>query len=665
MCGIVGFLKSTSGFSRETQLHVARSMASTLLHRGPDDEGVWADPESGIALGHRRLSIIDLSPAGHQPMLSASGRYVATYNGEIYNFQQLRTELERSTGTTYFRGHSDTEVMLACIEHWGWEASLKRWNGMFAVAVWDRQTQTLHLARDRFGEKPLYYTWQGRSFLFASELTALRAHPDFRAEIDRDAVASFLRFSCVPSPQTIYQGVFKLPPATSLTITADFSSHSTPVPYWSLSDAALAGVNSPFQGSRKDAADQLDSLLRDSIKLRMEADVPLGVFLSGGVDSSTVTALMQAQLSRRVKSFSIGFRESNFNEADSAKLVAAHLRTDHTELYVTPKEARDVIPLLPSIYDEPFADSSQIPTYLLAKLSRRHVKVSLSGDGGDEIFGGYNRHLWARQLQRVMNQAPLAARRTFASFVSSIQPAAWDRFYSMFSLFQSSGKKQAFIGHKLHKFASAASTEDLRSAYLQLCSQFVNPASLVLGSRESSSPLNHSTASQPPSFAELMMFLDTLFYLPDDILTKVDRATMAVSLESRTPFLDHRLVEFAWRLPLSMKIASGKGKCVLRDVLLRYVPASFVDRPKSGFAIPLESWLRAPLRDWAEDLLSESRLRADAFLDPIAVRTLWDSFLSGRANAHTQLWNVLIFQAWLDAHACVPVEAASLSANAG
>jgi asparagine synthase (glutamine-hydrolysing) len=664
MCGIAGFLNRNSAFTRETQLRVARDMATTLRHRGPDDAGVWVDPESGIALGHRRLSIIDLSAAGHQPMISASGRFVATFNGEIYNFQELRNELERSNEGVHFLGHSDTEVMLACIEHWGWQASLKRWNGMFALAVWDRQTQTLHLARDRFGEKPLYYTWQGHSFLFASELSALRAHPDFRAEIDRDALALYLRYSYVPAPMTIYRGVFKLPPATSLSITADLSSSAVPSAFWSLPDVAIAGVNNPFQGSPQDAADQLDSLLRDSIKLRMESDVPLGVFLSGGVDSSTVTALMQAQLTRRVKSFSIGFLESDFNEAGSAKLVANHLQTDHTELYVTPKEARDVIPLLPAIYDEPFADSSQIPTFLLAKLTRHHVKVSLSGDGGDEIFGGYNRHLWGCQLQRVMNYTPLAARRAFASLVSTIKPSNWNRFYSFYCSFRPAHKKHTLIGEKLYKFAAASSADDLPSAYLRLCSQFPNPNSIVLGSRNSSPSLTHSAVSQLPSFTEQMMFLDTLLYLPDDILTKVDRATMAVSLESRTPFLDHRIVEFAWRLPPSMKIAAGKGKCVLRDVLLRYVPSSLIDRPKTGFAVPLESWLRGPLRDWAEELLSEQRLRVDQFFDPISVRNLWSNFLSGRANTHSQVWNVLMFQAWLDSQARLPFESTTLTANA-
>jgi asparagine synthase (glutamine-hydrolysing) len=656
MCGIAGFIDLDARTSEETLRATALSMAASLRHRGPDDEGVWCDAGSGVALAHRRLSIIDLSAAGHQPMFSSSGRYVIVYNGEIYNFQELRNELEHSASVS-FRGHSDTEVMLACLEQWGLEDSLKRWNGMFAFAVWDRETRTLQLGRDRFGEKPLYYAWMGNTFLFGSELKALRAHPSFREEIDRNVLALYLRYNCVPTPHCIYQGVLKLPPATFLTLTSSNRHSAKPVPYWSLRSVAEDGLANRFSGTMEDAADQLEFLLRDSVKLRMVADVPLGVFLSGGVDSSTVTALMQAQRSRPVKSFSIGLRERDYDEATDAEAVARCLRTEHTELYVTPTEAREVIPLLPAIYDEPFADSSQIPTFLLARLTRQRVTVSLSGDGGDEVFGGYNRHVWGARLRKTIEMTPSAVRRRLAGILRAVPPRRWDSFFRMCAPFLSDGVRHRTPGLKLHKLASALTVDDADGAYQQLISRWPEPCSVVPGARETltiASKLEGHLRSL--STAEQMMFLDALTYLPDDILTKVDRATMAVSLEVRVPFLDHRIVEFAWRLPLSMKVRRGKGKLILRKVLYRYVRQSLVDRPKSGFGIPLESWLRGPLREWAEELLGEHALREEAFFDPRPIRQMWTDFLGGRTAWHSQLWDVLMFQAWREEYRRRPAE---------
>jgi asparagine synthase (glutamine-hydrolysing) len=628
---------------------MALGMALCLRHRGPDDQGVWVDSSAGIALAHQRLSIIDLSQAGHQPMISASGRYVLVYNGELYNFRELRNELQGSVKGLSFRGHSDTEVMLACLEAWELEDSLKRWNGMFAFAVWDREARTLHLGRDRFGEKPLYYSWMGSTFVFGSELKALRAHSSFQDEVDRDALAIYLRHSCVPAPHCIYKGVFKLPPATFLTVVGRNPRSAEPVPYWSIRDVVANGLAQPFVGTMEDAAYQLEVLLRDAIKLRMVADVPLGVFLSGGVDSSTVTALMQAQSSCPVRSFSIGLLEVDYNEAHYARSVAEHLNTEHTELYVTPDDAKKVIPRLPLIYDEPFADSSQIPTFLLAELTRQHVTVSLSGDGGDEIFGGYNRHLWSERLERVIARTPLIARQALAALIEGVQPAKWDSLYRISTSFLSNSLNPRLVGQSLHKLAWLLSAKDLETTYQQLISHWLEPSSVVFGSSEPLT-IQNDPESWPrlPSFAEQMMFLDSLTYLPDDILTKVDRATMAVGLESRIPFLDHRIVEFVWRLPLAMRIKHGKGKRILRKILNRYVPASLVNRPKSGFAIPLESWLRGPLREWGEELIAEHRLNEEGFFSPPPIRQMWGDFLRGTGVWHMQLWDVLMFQAWLE-----------------
>lgn len=664
MCGIAGFLEIDTRSSDESLRSTAARMSGTLRHRGPDDTGVWTDARAGIALAHRRLSIIDLSPAGHQPMFSASGRYVAVYNGEIYNFQELRGQLQHSSHAIAFRGHSDTEVMLACLEAWGLGESLKRWNGMFAFAVWDRESRTLHLGRDRFGEKPLYYAWMGRTFLFGSELKALRAHPAFRAEIDRNALALYLRYNCVPSPYSIYKQVFKLPPASLLMFTGNDPQSGSPVPYWSLEESVVKGRAERFRGTIDEAAAELEALLSDAVRRRMVSDVPLGVFLSGGVDSSTIAALMQAQSSRRVKSFSIGLQEPDYNEATHACSVAEHLGTEHAELYITTRDARDVIPLLPAIYDEPFADSSQIPTFLLARLTRKQVTVSLSGDGGDEIFGGYNRHLWCRPLEQMMAHVPWPARRALAAVIHRARPAQWQLLYRISTAFTAERGKQRLSGQKLHKLADALMSRDIETAYRHLVSHWAEPTEIVMGSEEP--PILHGNAEswlRMPSATEQIILLDSLTYLPDDILTKLDRATMAVSLEARVPFLDHRIAEFVWRLPLAMRIKDRKGKRILRHVLYRYVPARLVDRAKTGFGIPLESWLRGPLREWAEELLAERTLREQEFFSPRPIRRMWSEFLRGKGAFHLHLWDVLMFQAWWQQHHAEPAPAPEVAVS--
>jgi len=623
-------------------------MVNTLHHRGPDDSGAWADVAAGIALGHRRLAIVDLSPEGHQPMRSVCGRYVISFNGEIYNFRALRRELEGAGHT--FRGHSDTEVMLACISQWGLLSAVKRFNGMFAFALWDRRERRLHLVRDRLGEKPLYYGWVGKILLFASELKALRAHRSFEAEINRDAVALFLRHQCVPAPYSIYTRVSKVQPGTIVTINPPDSSNASQVtPYWSARAAAERGVAEPFTGSTTEAVVSLNELLRDAVKLRMQADVPLGAFLSGGLDSSTIVALMQAQSERPVQTFTIGFYETAYNEAHNAKEVARHLGTAHTELYVTPEQAMAVIPRLPTLYDEPFSDSSQIPTFLISELARRDVTVSLSGDGGDELFAGYTRYLWGRKIWQTIGRVPLRLRGLAASGLKMLSPMSWDAIFQRVDPLLPKKIKQQNPGGKFHKLAELLSTEIPEAVYLALVSHWKTPASLVLGATEPPTVLtDHAQWANLPDFPQRMMYLDTMTYLPDDILVKVDRASMGVSLEARVPFLDHRVVEFAWQLPLSMKIHGDQGKWLLRQLLHRYVPKALVDRPKMGFGVPLDVWLRGPLREWAETLLDEKQLRDQGFLDPNPIREVWAQHLSGRWDWQYHLWDVLMFQAWLE-----------------
>jgi asparagine synthase (glutamine-hydrolysing) len=644
MCGIVGILQPhpLGGDARG----VLAAMTETLRHRGPDDGDVWLDERAGVGLGHRRLSILDLSPAGHQPMRSADGRYVIAFNGEIYNFQALRRDL-LSCGRQ-FRGHSDTEVFLEAVSQWGLEKAIERFNGMFAFVLWDRQAGTLSLGRDRVGEKPLYYGRSGGTFLCASELKALRAYPGFKGEIDRDILTLFLRYGYVPAPHCIFRGIRKLPPGTLLTVRAGEAS-SEPVPYWSLRDVVERGTADLFQGSDDDAAAYLEGLLREAVGLRMVADVPLGAFLSGGIDSSTVVALMQAQSKRPVKTFSVGFHEADYDEAGFARGVARHLGTDHTELYVTPAEARAVIPRLPALYDEPFADPSQIPTFLISQLARRQVTVSLSGDGGDEVFGGYNRYFLGQRIWSSVGWMPKSVRMGAGKMLRALSPTTWDTLFRRVGPVLPNTVAVQNPGDKLQKLAGVLTADHPRALYWGLVSLWKNPTDVVAGAVE---PVTiFSEAHQPAGlhdFRQQMMFMDTMAYLPDDILVKVDRASMGVSLEARVPILDHRVVEFAWRLPVSMKIRHGQGKWILRKVLDRYVPQGLIDRPKMGFGVPIDSWLRGPLRDWSETLLDEGRLRADGFFDPRPIREKWSEHLAGRRNWQYLLWCVLMFQAWLD-----------------
>ncbi|HEX6911939.1 MAG TPA: asparagine synthase (glutamine-hydrolyzing) [Longimicrobium sp.] len=658
MCGFAGFVALGRDRTEEWLTATVRGMAGALRHRGPDDAGEWTDPQAGVALGFRRLSIIDLSPAGHQPMVSASGRYVVTFNGEAYNFQAVRRELQQAGRAPAFRGHSDTEVLLAAVEAWGLEAALTRLVGMFGFALWDRQQRRLHLVRDRLGVKPLYYGRAGSHFLWGSELKALRRHPAFDAPIDRGSVADLMRFSYVPAPHTIYAGVHKLLPGTVLTLDTETGETRTRA-YWSARAAAEAGLADPFRGTPAEAADALDALLRDAVGLRMVADVPLGVFLSGGIDSSTVVALMQAQSPRPVKTFSIGFHEQGYNEAAHAREVARHLGTEHTEMYATPEQALAVIPLLPRLYDEPFADSSQIPTYLVSELARRDVTVALSGDGGDELFAGYNRYVWGRGIWNRMRRVPRPARRAAAAGLRALSPDAWDRVFGALGPVLPGALRQRMPGDRLHKLAGVLGVGSPDEMYRRLVSVWNEADGVVLGA-DSRPPAYADDGRAAPldDFTLRMMQLDLVTYLPDDILVKVDRASMGVSLEAREPLLDHRLVEFAWRLPLGMKMEGVQGKRVLRDVLYRYVPSELIERPKMGFGIPIDGWLRGPLRGWAEDLLDEGRLRREGFLDPARVRGVWREHLSGRRNHQYALWNVLMFQAWHEAQRAEAAEPA-------
>ena len=650
MCGISGFIDfnlSRNAGESELQATVLR-MADTMRHRGPDDGGAWADAIAGIALGHRRLAIIDLSPEGHQPMRSPCGRFCVVFNGEIYNFGDLRQRLERMGHT--FRGHSDTEVILAAISQWGVEAAVKRFVGMFAFALWDRKERVLSLVRDRLGEKPLYYGWVGNVFLFGSELKSLRKYPGWQGEIDRNALALYMRHNYIPAPHSIYKGIYKLPPATILSLpVSDAAVGHQPVPlaYWSAKQVAASGAVSRIAGSEVEAVESLDGLLREAIAGQMVADVPLGAFLSGGVDSSTVVALMQAQSKQPVKTFTIGFHEASYNEAEYAKAVARHLGTEHTELYVRAEEAMAVIPLLPTIYDEPFSDSSQIPTFLVSKLARQHVTVSLSGDGGDELFAGYPRYFISRDIWQKIGWIPRGLRNVAGKGITTLSPKSWNSVFRRMEYALPATLKQSNPGDRLHKLSEVLTFKYPETLYYGMVSHWKHPASLVLGSQEPDTALtDRSQWAISSDFTHHMMYLDTVTYLPNDILVKVDRASMGVSLESRTPFLDHRVVEFAWRVPLSMKIRNGRGKWLLRQVLHKYVPRKLIERPKMGFGVPIDVWLRGPLRDWAESLLNEKRLRQEGFFEPALIQKKWDEHLSGECNWQHYLWDVLMFQAW-------------------
>ena len=665
MCGIAGFIESGGSLILTKTI---RSISDALLHRGPDDAGVWTDESVGVALGHRRLSILDLSAAGHQPMHSACGRFVLVFNGEIYNHLEIREQLavgspqlagDKSPVTSHqslaWNGHSDTETLLAAFAEWGVEKTLKATVGMFALALWDRQERVLTLARDRMGEKPLYYGWQGDTFMFASELKALKAHPEFGAEIDRQALTLLLRYNYIPAPYSIYKGIRKLPAGSLLKLAVgswQLAEDALPEPkaYWSLAEGAEKGQAEPFAGSDAEAVNRLESTLGDAIAGQQLADVPLGAFLSGGIDSSLVVSLMQARSSLPVKTFTIGFEESEYNEAGHAKAVAKHLGTEHTELYVSPRDALDVIPQLPSLYDEPFADSSQIPTFLVAQMARQHVTVALSGDGGDELFGGYNRHTWSRSIRNKIGWLPAPVRHGMGVAFASISPAGWDKINGSFGRLLPVRHRTVQAGEKIHKVARLLAVDSDAAMYRGLVSQWFDPASVVIGGSEPD--MLQGLQATDEMFSDIehrMMFMDAMTYLPDDILCKVDRAAMGVSLETRVPLLDHRVVELAWSLPLNMKIRQGQGKWLLRELLFQHVPHHLIERPKQGFSLPVDMWLRGPLRAWAEALLDEGRLREEGYFHPQPIRQAWAEHLNGQNRQH-QLWGVLMFQAWLEAN---------------
>ena len=640
MCGIAGMVDWRAATSADALRSIADAMIETVRHRGPDAGDVWVEAEGGVALGQRRLAIIDLSPGGAQPMHSADRRFVITFNGEIYNYRDIRRELQAAGHS--MRSDSDTEVLLEACALWGVEAAIERAIGMFAFALWDRKTRSLTLARDRLGIKPLYYAASPERILFASQLKAFRPAPHWKPTIDEDAVVGYLRHAYIAQPRTIYREAEKLAPGHILTL----REGSTPSPkcFWDLRGIAVAGQrrNDPVPDPRE-AADRLDALLRDSVKLRMIADVPLGAFLSGGIDSSTVVALMQAQSTRAVKTFSIGFHESGYDEAQCAKQVAAHLGTDHTEFYVEPRHALDVIPHLADWFDEPFADPSQIPTYLVSELTRKHVTVALSGDGGDELFAGYNRYVWAERLARAVNLVPRPLRGASAATLRALAPQTWNRLFG----FVPAAWRPALPGDKLHKITTLLDNPQPDAIYRRLVSQWERPEEVAAAGREPRGPMWDPTIAR--DFHDLvprMQFLDMITYLPDDILTKVDRATMAVGLEGRVPLLDHRVVAYSWSLPLEFKLRGGRSKWLLRQVLDRYVPRSLIDRPKMGFGVPIDAWLRGPLREWAESLLAPARLASDGFVRVEPVRRAWREHLEGSRNWQYPLWTVLMLQAW-------------------
>ncbi len=709
MCGFAGFLLGQPGGLDDTEALAAR-LANAIAHRGPDDFGAWADAQAGIALGHRRLSIVDLSPAGHQPMASASGRFVMAFNGEIYNHLELRGLLRSARndgdlrhreaagrgdpspnergdgggdGDGGWRGHSDTETLLAGFERWGVQATLAKTVGMFAIALWDVQQRKLHLARDRFGEKPLYYGWAGsgagRAFVFGSELKALRAFPGFSNPVCRQALAQYMRFMYVPAPLSIYEDIYKLEPGCLLSVNGlprcarnddrtcnnEITRHCEErsdaaiqnardgfkmTRWWSLADVVQAGAQNQIT-DEVEAVNALEQRLADAVRLQSLADVPLGAFLSGGVDSSTIVALMQQQAMRPVKTFTVGFEEAGFDESPYARAVAQHLGTDHAELFVTAVEARSVIADLPAMYDEPFADSSQIPTHLVCRAARQQVTVVLSGDAGDELFGGYNRYFWGPRIWAKLAWMPYPVRQALGAAISAVPVAGWDALSRPVNALLPGGRGIAQAGDKAHNLAARlANVRDLDDLYLSLVTEWQDPASVVRGGAglPRSVAIHDFTVPENLDPVERMMYRDSMTYLPDDILCKVDRAAMAVSLETRVPFLDHRVAELAWQLPLSMKIRGGQGKWALRQVLYRHVPKELIDRPKAGFGIPVGQWLRGPLRPWAESLLDEKRLQAEGYFYPAPIRQKWAEHLAGQRDHTASLWAVLMFQSWLE-----------------
>jgi len=655
MCGIAGVIGKGAA-----DRGLLTSMAAVLAHRGPDDQGIWSDPEPPVALVHRRLSIVELSPAGHEPMHSASGRLVITFNGEIYNHGELRAEIEArgEAPEAGWRGHSDVETLLQAIDCWGLGPTLDRCVGMFAFGLWDRRARTLSLVRDRFGEKPLYYGWAGRDFLFASELKAIRCHPQFTGEIDRRAVGIFARRTYIPAPLSIYRGIFKLEPGCILELTPEAARiplSEPPArgtsgggislkPYWSYRDTLIAGRDDPINDEHE-AVDELERALGAAIRGQSMADVPVGAFLSGGIDSSSVVALYQKHSAQPVRTFTIGFNEEAYNEADHARAVAEHFGTRHFERIVTPREAQQVIPLLPGMYDEPFADSSQIPTHLVSAFAREQVTVALSGDGGDELFGGYNRHFGTARVWSAARKLPWPLRAAAALSLASVPSGAW----ALAGTVLRRRRPPPFFGYRVRKtFRTVGSSRRLDQMFTNFLDEWVDDGSPVIGyGSDPAACAFDLDAGEGASDAQRMMYCDAVSYLPDDILCKVDRAAMAVGLETRVPFLDHRVAAVAARIPMRFKIAGGSGKRVLRKMLYREAPRELFERPKAGFGIPVGEWIRGPLRPWAEELLDPDSIRVQGWFDADAVAARWRSHLAGTSDSSPALWAILMFQAWL------------------
>ena len=637
MCGIAGFVDHSPAVGQYNMAAVATGMAGTLASRGPDDSGEWVDRENGIGLAHRRLSIIDLSASGHQPMLSSDGRYVLVYNGELYNFQELRAELE-ARGQP-FRGHSDSEVLLEACAAWGVERAVERCLGMFAFGLWDRHERRLTLGRDRLGIKPLYWARFGQVFLFGSELKALRAHPGFEAQIDHDAVAAFMRFSYIPAPHSVYKKVYKLEPGCLLSVQPRQAPRLQR--YWDMRQIARRGAADPLDMSDEEALDQFEEVLGDAVQRRMVADVPLGALLSGGIDSSTIVALMQKHSKRPVQTFTIGFQEADRDESGYAQEIARHLGTEHTQLIVEPRNIFELLPRLPEWYDEPFADISQLPTYLVSHMAQQEVTVALSGDGGDELLSGYTRYFQVARRWRRISRVPRPLRHAVSGAVGAFLPLLEKTLATM-------PRQTPKLAKKARKIAHTWCLDTADAHNLKSVSRWDEPVSLVVGAKNEPHGIvwDETVANELPDLIMRMQFFDTVTFLPDDILTKVDRASMAVSLEVRVPLLDHRVVEFAWSLPRHMQVRNGQSKWLLRQLLYQYVPRERVERPKTGFSLPLDGWLRGPLRDWAEELLSERSLRAVGLLNPAPVRRKWAEHVSGLYNWKKQLWNVLMLQAW-------------------
>ncbi len=645
MCGIVGLANNTGSLSPNLEFQVQK-MANALRYRGPDDQGTWSNRKLGIALGHRRLSIIDLSKEGHQPMSTDCGRYTLVFNGEIYNYQELANQLEDSGHL--FRGQSDTEVLITAIKEWGVMEAVKKLNGMFAFAVWDDKEQCLYLVRDRLGEKPLYYGWAGDNFVFASELKAMHACDGFSAEIDHEALTLFFQYKYIPYPYSIYKGIRKLPPGTLTSIKVSARGEMpVPVPYWSLHDVAEKSIETPEKIDEENAISNFDELLGNTVEKRMVSDVPLGAFLSGGIDSSMIVSLMQSRSNLPVRTFTIGFQEADYDEAEYANEVAKHLGTSHTELYLTSQQAIDVIPILPQVYDEPFADCSQIPTFLVSQLAKQDVSVALSGDGGDELFAGYWRHFMAEKLWSGAQKLPKGARQILAASLTSLSPTSWDKIRAVLDMVLPEHRRNFPVGDRMYKLSAILNSNNEAALYRYLVSEWQqgdSPVQAMQGYKGGG--LDFADLEGFKSLSEKMMYMDAMTYLPGDILTKVDRATMAVSLEARVPFLDPGVVEFAWKLPMNMKVRDGKGKWILRQLLARYLPQHLFNRPKMGFGVPIDSWLRGPLREWAEEMLNQSKIEQQGLLDARIIQQKWREHLSGKRNWQYQLWAVLMFQAW-------------------